>query len=74
MGLKGNKSSEQSVSNALNNMRKAGAIVSTDGKYAVVWLPRLEPSLPRWSLSRAAVTDREIDTDCCLVRAQSRFE
>ena len=35
MGLKGNKSSEQSVSNALNNMKKAGAIVSKDGKYAV---------------------------------------
>ena len=35
MGLKGNKSSEQSVSNALNNMKKAGAIVSRDGKYAV---------------------------------------
>lgn len=35
MGLKGNKSGEQSVSNALNNMKKAGEIVSTDGKYAV---------------------------------------
>jgi hypothetical protein len=34
MGLKGNKSSEQSVSNALNNLKKAGRIVSTDGKYA----------------------------------------
>ena len=35
MGLKGNKSGEQSVSNALNNLKKAGTIVSRDGKYAV---------------------------------------
>ena len=35
MGLKGNKSGEQSVSNALNNMKKTGTIVSRDGKYAI---------------------------------------
>jgi hypothetical protein len=35
MGLRGNKSGEQSVSNALNNLKKAGSIVSSDGKYAV---------------------------------------
>lgn len=35
MALKGNKSGEQAISNALNNMKKAGAIVSKDGKYAV---------------------------------------
>ena len=35
IGLKGDKSGEQSVSNALNNLKKAGRIVSSDGKYAV---------------------------------------
>jgi len=33
LGLKGNKSSEQSISNALNNMKKAGKIAVRDGKY-----------------------------------------
>ena len=33
LGLKGNKSGEQSVSNALNNMKKAGKLVLKDGKY-----------------------------------------
>ena len=33
LGVKGDKSGEQSVSNALNNMRKAGKITSADGKY-----------------------------------------
>lgn len=35
LGLKGNKSGEQSISNALNNMKKAGRISSKDGKYLV---------------------------------------
>lgn len=33
LGEKGNKSGEQSVSNALNNMKKAGKIKLADGKY-----------------------------------------
>lgn len=34
LGLKGNKTGEQSISNALNNMRKAGKIARTkDGLY-----------------------------------------
>ena len=33
LGLKGNKSGEQSISNALNNMKKAGTIAVRDGKY-----------------------------------------
>jgi len=35
LGLKGNKAGEQSISNALNNMKKAGRVVSKDGKYIV---------------------------------------
>lgn len=35
MGLRGNKAGEQSVSNALNNLKKAGTVISSDGKYAV---------------------------------------
>lgn len=35
LGVKGDKSQEQSISNALTNMKKAGAITATDGKYAV---------------------------------------
>ena len=33
LGEKGNKSGEQSISNALNNMKKAGKINLADGKY-----------------------------------------
>ena len=33
LGEKGNKSGEQSISNALNNMKKAGKIKLADGKY-----------------------------------------
>ena len=33
LGLKGNKSGEQSISNALNNMKKAGKIAVRGGKY-----------------------------------------
>ena len=36
IGVKGNKSGEQSVSNALNALKKAGTIDSTDGKWHVV--------------------------------------
>jgi hypothetical protein len=36
LGVKGNKSGEQSVSNALNALKKAGKIDSTDGKWHVV--------------------------------------
>lgn len=36
LGLKGNKSGEQSISNALNNMKKAGKIDSKDGRYTLV--------------------------------------
>ena len=36
LGIKGNKSAEQSVSNALNSLKKANKITSKDGKYAVV--------------------------------------
>jgi hypothetical protein len=35
LGLKGNKSGEQSISNALNNMKKAGKLAVKDGKYVV---------------------------------------
>lgn len=33
LGAKGNKSAEQSISNALSNMKKANKITLTDGKY-----------------------------------------
>ncbi len=33
LGVKGDKSGEQSVSNALNNMKKAGKVKAADGKY-----------------------------------------
>jgi hypothetical protein len=33
MGLKGDKSGEQSVSNALNNLKKAKKVSSKDGRY-----------------------------------------
>jgi hypothetical protein len=36
LGIKGNKQQEQSISNALANMKKAGTITADDGKYAVV--------------------------------------
>jgi hypothetical protein len=36
LGVKGNASGEQSVSNALNALKKAGRIDSTDGKWHVV--------------------------------------
>jgi hypothetical protein len=36
LGVKGNKSGEQSISNALNALKKAGKIDSTDGKWHVV--------------------------------------
>ena len=35
LGVKGNASGEQSVSNALNALKKAGKIDSTDGKWHV---------------------------------------
>ena len=35
LGIKGDKSQEQSISNALAVMKKAGAITATDGKYAI---------------------------------------
>ena len=35
LGVKGNKSGEQSVSNALSALKKAGNIDSRDGKYVV---------------------------------------
>jgi hypothetical protein len=34
LGVKGDKSAEQSVSNALNALKKSGTIVSTDGKWS----------------------------------------
>jgi hypothetical protein len=36
VGVKGNKSGEQSISNALNALNKAGKIRSTDGKWHVM--------------------------------------
>jgi hypothetical protein len=36
LGVKGNKAGEQSVSNALNALKKSGKIDSTDGKWLVV--------------------------------------
>lgn len=33
LGVKGNKSAEQSVSNALNNLKKANKLAQRDGKY-----------------------------------------
>ena len=36
MGVKGDKSGEQSISNALNNMKKAGRISSKEGRYVTV--------------------------------------
>jgi hypothetical protein len=33
LGLKGDKSGEQSISNALNNMKKSGKIASREGRY-----------------------------------------
>ena len=35
LGIKGDKGQEQSISNALATMKKAGVIAATDGKYAV---------------------------------------
>lgn len=35
LGLKGDKTAEQSISNALNNMKKAGKLTQQDGKYLV---------------------------------------
>jgi hypothetical protein len=35
LGLKGNKTGEQSISNALNNMKKAGKIGSKEGRYTL---------------------------------------
>ena len=35
LGMKGNKSGEQSISNALGNLKKAGKIGAKDGKYMV---------------------------------------
>lgn len=35
LGIKGNKQQEQSISNALANLKKAGTITAEDGKYAV---------------------------------------
>ena len=35
LGIKGDKKNEQSVSNALANLKKAGTIIATDGKYTV---------------------------------------
>ena len=35
LGVKGNKGAEQSVSNALANLKKAGTITAIDGKYSV---------------------------------------
>ena len=35
LGIKGDKSQEQGVSNALATMKKAGTITATDGKYEV---------------------------------------
>ena len=36
LGIKGNKSAEQALSNKLSNMKKAGTITATDGKYTAV--------------------------------------
>lgn len=35
LGIKGDKGQEQSISNALATMKKAGVITATEGKYAV---------------------------------------
>jgi len=35
LGLKGDKTGEQSISNALNNMKKAGKIAAKDGRYVL---------------------------------------
>ena len=35
LGIKGDKSQEQSISNALATLKKAGTIAATDGKYAI---------------------------------------
>jgi hypothetical protein len=36
MGVKGKRSAEQSVSNALSALKKAGQLDSRDGKYVVL--------------------------------------
>ncbi len=36
LGIKGNKKAEQALSNKLSNMKKAGTITATDGKYMAV--------------------------------------
>jgi hypothetical protein len=36
LGLKGDKSGEQSVSNALTALKKAGRVTSNEGRYATV--------------------------------------
>ena len=35
LGIKGNKTQEQSVSNALANLKKAGTITADEGRYAI---------------------------------------
>lgn len=35
LGIKGDKAQEQSISNALATLKKAGTIVARDGKYAI---------------------------------------
>jgi len=35
LGLKGDKKGEQSISNALNNMKKAGKVTAANGRYEV---------------------------------------
>lgn len=35
LGIKGDKAQEQSISNALATLKKAGVIVANDGKYAI---------------------------------------
>lgn len=35
LGIKGDKSQEQSISNALAALKKSGTITATDGKYAI---------------------------------------
>lgn len=35
LGIKGDKAGEQSISNALASMKKAGTVIATDGRYAM---------------------------------------
>ena len=54
IGVKGNKSGEQSVSNALTALKKAGKIASTDGKWQVAIQGTAKKAAKRRRVTRRA--------------------